>query len=287
MKTPDDTVKEMRDFIYAVFNQHEDCVFLHFNSDIIQRLSEEDLTTVYEIYKSNIIQDDIEYNAEVLRNIAFYLEYVRRDYEGSKIWYQKLAERGDTDAMFRLAHLYSNSWQGLNPNYEKALELMKESAYGGNAQAMDYMGTIYGTNFIGPDFGVKKDNFLSVEWFKKSYLQDGNWSAAFSLAHAYRAGSGIKQDQEKYEILMRCVGCKERIFDRHEARLILAESNEERIAYCKEHKIKAETIFDTWPRAAKVLYEAKIAKLKNKINYTPGNKGYLECEAEFYSLIPN
>lgn len=236
-----ETTEEMQDFINQAFNESEHCDFGDYKLKNIRKLSAEDLVTVYEIYKSNIVADNVEYTQDVQRMIAFYFEYIKGAYQMAVTWFSKLADKGDAEAMYSLACLYSDTYYGLKPDYPKALELLKQSADKGDIDAMSYVAELYRGHFV-ERFGVEENLPMAVEWYKRSFLQNGNRQAAVCLAHSYRDGCGIEKNLDKYNLLMKYADRKEGVFDKDEARLIVADNDEERVAYCKENEIQPSAI---------------------------------------------
>lgn len=230
MNTAEHLVKEMRDFIIDLFIQNKHWDPTDYRLDIIHQLSNDDLSTLYEIFKSSIFPNNIEYTAAVETTITFYFYYVKGDYRRAAIWLQKLADRGDTDAMMRLASLYSETYYGLEQNYPRALQLITQAANLGNTDAMNKIALLY--RGCGKSrFALAANYTLAVEWFKRSLLQDGNCCAARCLADSYRYGLGTEKDLLKYEMLHKYADTAE-VANIDEVRLILGEAEKE--SYCEE-----------------------------------------------------
>ena len=78
-------------------------------------------------------------------------------------WYRKASEKGDDLARVFLAGMYSEG-QGVSRDYEKAMELYKQSAEAGNGYAMWCIGFNYECGWCDLDIDLEK----ALEWYKKA-----------------------------------------------------------------------------------------------------------------------
>jgi TPR repeat protein len=76
-------------------------------------------------------------------------------------------------------------------NYPTAMRLLRPLADKGNAEAQDYLGTIY---TFGEDLGVPRDDAAALTWYRKAANQ-GYAKAQFNLSFLYMLGRGVPEDQ--------------------------------------------------------------------------------------------
>ncbi|MDY0351880.1 MAG: tetratricopeptide repeat protein [Desulfobulbaceae bacterium] len=76
------------------------------------------------------------------------------------------AEQGEAEAQFKLGALYKNG-EGVEQNYDKALEWYTKSAEQGYADAQVILGAMYYTGQ-----GVEQDKSKAFEWWSKAAAQD-------------------------------------------------------------------------------------------------------------------
>lgn len=105
-------------------------------------------------------------------------------------WFQKAADQGLAEAKYRLWRLYSRD-RGVNGD-EKSLELLKESAEEGFADAQEMIGSSYLNGWN----GSVKDGSLAALWFEKAARQ-GHVGAMKTLGAMYKYGIQIKADLKK------------------------------------------------------------------------------------------
>ena len=102
-------------------------------------------------------------------------EGVEQDYEQAVEWYQKAAEAGDAAAMSRLGDCYFQG-QGVEADYAQAVEWYRQAAEAGNSDGMVGLGRCYEDGY-----GVEQDDELAMEWYQKA-ANAGNAEAEERLA---------------------------------------------------------------------------------------------------------
>jgi TPR repeat protein len=107
--------------------------------------------------------------------------------ETSLQWMHRAAEAGNPTAMFFLAqrHDYLGSMLKRREDQVKALEWYVRAAEMGRADAMDRLGWLY---LCGQ--GVERDCSEAMEWFRRA-AEAGNVNAMDVLASAYERGIGV------------------------------------------------------------------------------------------------
>jgi uncharacterized protein YdaT len=113
-----------------------------------------------------------------------------QDYAKARDWYEKAADGGNPDAMFKLGVIYQNG-QGVALDYAKAREWYEKAADRGNADAMANLGWLYANGR-----GVPQDYAKAREWYEKA-ADNGNAPAMVSLGLLYENGKGVPQDYAK------------------------------------------------------------------------------------------
>lgn len=115
------------------------------------------------------------------------------------------------------AHLYHFDWSSCGyPHVEKGLEIIRNAAEKGDANAQFTLGCIYRgarydleepewREFTMLDSSV--DYERAAYWFNQSAMQ-GNPAAMVNLAHAYRFGEGVGKDEVKASELMKAAAEK-------------------------------------------------------------------------------
>ena len=96
------------------------------------------------------------------------------------------AERGDTDAQFKLGSAYLVGW-GVEPNAATAAKWFEEAAQRGDVKAQFNLGAIYIAD------GVQRDTHRALRWFKAAAGQ-GDREAQFNLGRIYANGDGVEND---------------------------------------------------------------------------------------------
>ena len=118
-------------------------------------------------------------------------EIVKENFVEAARWFQKAADQGLAEAKYHLGRLYSDD-RGVNRDEKKSLELLKESAEEGFADAQNMIGSFYLNGWN----GSVKDGSLAVLWFEKAARQ-GHVGAMKTLGAMYKYGIQIKADLKK------------------------------------------------------------------------------------------
>lgn len=103
---------------------------------------------------------------------------------------RKAADHGDADAQYRLGESYFYG-QGVEKNYEEAVELYRKSAEQGHADALFRLGGCY---YFG--YGVEIDDMEALNCFRKA-AEQSNASAQMGLATMYFQGRGVDRNYEE------------------------------------------------------------------------------------------
>lgn len=82
-------------------------------------------------------------------------------------WLEKTASKGDAAASFILGDMYANGQLG-EPDYNKAIELYKQSADNGSALAMQRLGEIYETGSYGAEINLEE----ALRWYLWAALKE-------------------------------------------------------------------------------------------------------------------
>ena len=150
------------------------------------------------------------------------IDFLDEQYDNSRLWLEKAAELGHTDAQYELAGDYA-----FLEDYENALVWLKKAAANNNSDAMRKIGDCYEKGQ-----GVALDHKAAFQWYKKaadngdSYSQNlvgehylkgdvvsrnekkaakyftmsaenGNQEAKYNLAQCYYEGKGTKKDYKQ------------------------------------------------------------------------------------------
>ena len=117
-------------------------------------------------------------------------EGVEQDYEKAMEWYLKAAELGSSSAMKNIG-LYYDDGKGVSQDYGKAMEWYLKAAELGNAGAMNNIGVLYEKGL-----GVEKDYSKAMEWYLKA-AEKGDKYAMENIGYDYKNGRGVEQDYSK------------------------------------------------------------------------------------------
>jgi len=128
-------------------------------------------------------------DAEAVFKLASGYENARKGYWVE--WYRKTAEKGNTKAMMRLAEFYLNGMD-VERNEEAAAKWFLKAAESGDADAMCALAYDY----YAQRFGVKLDPKEAVKWYRKA-IEKGNTKAMRRLALCYYYGSGVEKSREE------------------------------------------------------------------------------------------
>jgi TPR repeat protein len=117
--------------------------------------------------------------------------------EASK-WYGKAADRGNSDAQFKLATLFHEGAPGLKKSPERAAKLYEAAAKQGHVEAQNWLGYCYQHGI-----GVAQSDKSAVEWYRKA--ADAKLAMAENnLGLMYLSGLGVEQDYAKaFELFQR------------------------------------------------------------------------------------
>ena len=112
------------------------------------------------------------------------------DYVSDRQLWERLAERGDATAQYRLASFYQNGW-GVTADYEIAAVWLRRAADQGQSDAQFNLGLLY---LKGQ--GVREDAKQAAAWFRKS-AEAGNKLAQCNLGAMYEQGQGVPRTRAK------------------------------------------------------------------------------------------
>lgn len=114
-------------------------------------------------------------------------EETRQDSGTALEWYQKAAELGDAEAMFRIgeAFYYGN---GVEQNYNTAMEWFLKAAENGYSGAIVWVGYLYAQGR-----GVEQDYQTALEWYLKA-SEAGSASAMYYIGNLYKMGNAVEQN---------------------------------------------------------------------------------------------
>ena len=98
--------------------------------------------------------------------------------------YRQAADLGNADAMYRLAMCYMNG-KGVEPEAIIGQQWSQKAAELGNIDAMVLLGACYAGGV-----GVEKDESMAAEWYQKA-ADLGDVDAMIKLGYCYDNGSGV------------------------------------------------------------------------------------------------
>ncbi len=113
--------------------------------------------------------------------------YNKGDYATALSEFRLLAEQGDADAQYNLAHMYRKG-EGVAQNYAEAVKWYRKAAEQGDSSAQNNLGVMYGNGE-----GVAQNYAEAVKWYRKA-AEQGHSSAQFNLGLMYDKGQGVPQD---------------------------------------------------------------------------------------------
>ncbi len=99
-----------------------------------------------------------------------------------------LAEKGDSDAQFRLAVMYYHG-RGVARDFTKALDLFKKAALQGHPLAQYNVGFMYEKGE-----GTAQDYAIAAKYYRQS-AERGNLLAQYKLGSVYEKGQGVAPDE--------------------------------------------------------------------------------------------
>ncbi len=132
-------------------------------------------------------------NAEAMNNIGHMYEQgegIEQDYEKAIDWYRKAAVKGYAIAMNNIGDMYRLG-KGEEQNYEEAISWYKKAAEKGYVDAMNNMGDMYEHGQ-----GVVQDYKEAMNWYKRAAVK-GDAEAMSNIGYMYEHGYGVEQDYEE------------------------------------------------------------------------------------------
>ena len=117
---------------------------------------------------------------------------VKEDKAEAFKWFKKAAENGKENAFLPVGWKYANG-DGVEENKAEAVKWYKKSAENGNTTAMNNLAWMYHDGD-----GVKTDKAEAFKWFKKA-AENGNKDAMKWLGDCYEKGVGVEQDEAEAE----------------------------------------------------------------------------------------
>ena len=114
------------------------------------------------------------------------------DYVTALKEWRPLAERGDAQAQYNLAHMFRRG-QGVPQDNTKAVKWYRRAAEQGLVSAQNNLGFMYERGR-----GVPKDYAKAVKWLRKAANQ-GHADAQYNLGAMYFMGRGVLQDHVEAE----------------------------------------------------------------------------------------
>jgi TPR repeat protein len=103
---------------------------------------------------------------------------------------QAAAEQGDAKSQYELSRCYANGI-GVDLDYAKAVQYLRQSAGQGYAVAQLELGYCYGRGL-----GVPKNVATAVQWYRKAADQ-GNALAQYAMGGFYATGRGVTNDMDE------------------------------------------------------------------------------------------
>ncbi|MDD3535010.1 MAG: tetratricopeptide repeat protein [Candidatus Cloacimonetes bacterium] len=135
--------------------------------------------------------------AELLLGILYTFGiHVEPDEDKALELLQKSARRGDASAQKVLGELYLNISEASKESERNAFFWMKKAADQGNTEAEFYLGFLYSGGI-----GVKKDPAEAFQWYKKA-ADKGDPDAQLELAFCYDKGKVVKKDPKEAMLLL-------------------------------------------------------------------------------------
>lgn len=129
--------------------------------------------------------------------------YDARDYNGAAELFALLASEGDIAAQSMLGYIHEVG-EGVDVNYEVALQWYLTAAKGGSVTALERLGWMHQKGM-----GVSRDYDAAILWYKKA-IEKGNVPALRHLGWMYQEGLGVEADPEKaLELYLKGAGFKD------------------------------------------------------------------------------
>lgn len=137
-----------------------------------------------------------------LGKIYYYGRGAEQDLKEAEKWYTEAANKGNADAMCRIAQICKMEKGTINKK-DQAGKLFIKAAEAGSISAMAELGKMYRSSDNG-QYGIEKDIKKAVEWFTKAIDKGGSITAYNELADMYMKGEGVEKNlnkaRELYEI---------------------------------------------------------------------------------------
>ena len=111
----------------------------------------------------------------------------KKEYKTAKILFEKLAQKGDVRAIFRLANMYEFGL-GVDVDYQKSHILYTKAAFK-NHSVSQYIVAMHFFKGRGAIPSMEK----TLYWLKRS-AKLGNKKAAYNLGYFYEVGMGVKKN---------------------------------------------------------------------------------------------
>ena len=113
---------------------------------------------------------------------------VKQDYSQALHWLQLSADKGNDKAMNDMGLIYESGFVGVARSYDKAMHWRRLAAEKGNHDAMFAIGNMYLEGL-----GVRKDPKIAMRWFQKAADSENEDAGAF-LAYGYEHGYGVERN---------------------------------------------------------------------------------------------
>ena len=115
---------------------------------------------------------------------------IAQDYDDAMRWYKKAAELGNSSAMYNIGYLYQEGL-GVNQDYAEATRWYKKAAELGNGYAMNIIG-----HFYKGGLGVTQDYVEAMRWYQKA-AELGKPTAMYDIGYMYQEGLGMNRDYDE------------------------------------------------------------------------------------------
>ncbi|KAG0376433.1 hypothetical protein BGX24_007759 [Mortierella sp. AD032] len=112
---------------------------------------------------------------------------VDQNYQTAMEWYLKAAEKGNADAQTNIGWLYSKGW-GVPKDHSQAADWYLKAAEQGHPAAQNNIGSMYDRGE-----GVPQNYAQAMGWYLKAAEQD-HPAAQNNIGSMYRKGKGVPQD---------------------------------------------------------------------------------------------
>ena len=113
--------------------------------------------------------------------------YERKDYNTALEEWQPLAQKGESNAQFRLGEMYFKG-EGVPQDYAVAIEWYRKAAEQGHAESQFRLAGMYSRGE-----GVIENDKEALKWYRTA-AEQGNVNAQFHLGTVYARGEGVVRD---------------------------------------------------------------------------------------------